>query len=115
LVISFLDHSIQANEREDGMYHAYNILTVKKDEAGISYLSEMLEGQVAVLSSEYLSGSKALKVLDAMKQSKLFREDQYSYLLYPNKELPGFLSKECFKPENSRQIITATQTGGEWK
>jgi hypothetical protein len=28
-----------------------------------------------------------------MKGSDLFREDQYSYLLYPNKDLPGFLKK----------------------
>jgi hypothetical protein len=59
----------------------------------ISYLEEMLEGQVAVLSSGYLSSKEALNLLDALKHSKLFREDQYSYLLYPNKELPLFLEK----------------------
>jgi hypothetical protein len=32
-------------------------------------------------------------VLDALKASALFREDQYSYVLYPNKELPRFLAK----------------------
>jgi len=29
-------------------------------------------------------------LLDALKSSALFREDQYSYILYPNKELPRF-------------------------
>jgi hypothetical protein len=53
----------------------------------------MLEGQVAVLSSGYLSSREALEVLDALKSSALFREDQYSYILYPNKNLPGFLQK----------------------
>ena len=53
----------------------------------------MLEGQVAVLSSKYLSTSQSLSVLNAMKSSKLFRPDQYSYLLYPNKALKGFLER----------------------
>ena len=53
----------------------------------------MLEGQVAVLSSGYLSSKENLEVLDALKSSKLFREDQYSYILYPNKNLGLFLEK----------------------
>ena len=59
----------------------------------ISYLDEMLEGQVAVLSSKYLSSEESLSVLNAMKSSKLFRPDQYSYLLYPYKELKGFMER----------------------
>ncbi|MFK2821158.1 hypothetical protein U0L90_13600 [Flavobacteriaceae sp. LMIT009] len=89
----YLEHSIKANKREDGLYHAYNLMTVEDNCVSISYLSEMLEGQVAVLSSGYLSSKEVIGVLNAMKQSKLFREDQYSYLLYPNKELKGFLDK----------------------
>ncbi|MEL6537066.1 MAG: hypothetical protein AAFQ98_16715, partial [Bacteroidota bacterium] len=89
-----LDHSIAANERTDGMYHAYNLMSVVgESKVAISYLDEMLEGQVAVLSSGYLTSEKALKVLDGLKGSALFREDQYSYVLYPNKNLPGFLAK----------------------
>ena len=57
-------------------------MTVENDkEVSISYLSEMLEGQVAVLSSGYLSSKEALNVLDGLKSSALFRQDQYSYLL----------------------------------
>lgn len=101
LVLAYLDHSIDANKRTDGMYHAYNIMTVESEqEISIRYLDEMLEGQVAVLSSGYLSPEKSLEVLDAMKSSKLFRPDQYSYLLYPNKELPKFLDKNII-PEKS--------------
>jgi hypothetical protein len=62
-------------------------------EISISYLSEMLEGQVAALSSGYLNSNDVLATLDGLKSSALFREDQYSYLLYPNKDLPGFLKK----------------------
>jgi hypothetical protein len=53
----------------------------------------MLEGQVAVLSSKYLSAQEVLMLLDSLKKSQLFRPDQYSYLLYPNKNLPGFFEK----------------------
>ena len=43
------------------MYHAYNLMTVKNNnEIAISYLPEMLEGQVAVLSSGYISAEADL-------------------------------------------------------
>jgi hypothetical protein len=90
----YLDHTIAANKRKDNLYHAYNLMTVESDsEVSISYLSEMLEGQVAVLSSGYLSAKEALSVLDGLKSSALFRKDQYSYILYPNKDLPRFTDK----------------------
>ena len=97
---SYLEHSINANRRSDNLYHAYNLMTVNSDNSiSISYLSEMLEGQVAVLSSGYLDGKETLKVLDALKQSKLFRKDQYSYLLYPFKELKGFLDRNTISED----------------
>jgi hypothetical protein len=91
ITTQFLDHSIEASKREDNLYHAYNLMTIENDsEVSISYLPEMLEGQVAVLSSGYIGGEAALELLDALKSSALFRPDQYSYILYPNKELPRF-------------------------
>jgi hypothetical protein len=90
----YLEHTIKANKRSDNLYHAYNLMTIKNDtEVAVSYLPEMLEGQVAILSAGYLSSKEALEVLDGMKQSALFREDQYSYILYPNKELARFDQK----------------------
>lgn len=103
---SFLEHAIKANKRSDNLYHAYNLMTVNKDDSvSISYLYEMLEGQVAALSSGYLSSREVLNVLNAMKGSKLFRPDQYSYLLYPNKELKGFLDRNNV-PANS--VLSST-------
>ncbi len=94
VTLAFLEHSIRANKRSDNLYHAYNLMTVEgKDAVSISYLSEMLEGQVAVLSSGYLDSKEALEALDGLKNSKLFRPDQYSYILYPNKDLPQFTEK----------------------
>ncbi|MFK8162018.1 MAG: hypothetical protein AB8H12_06090 [Lewinella sp.] len=91
--LAFIDHTIQANKRTDNLFHAYNLMSVEEGGVSISYLSEMLEGQVAVLSAGALSPKEVLAVLDALKASKLFREDQYSYILYPNKNLAGFLTK----------------------
>ena len=92
--LEFIDHTINANKRDDNMYHSYNLMSLHNNKTiTISHLNEMLEGQVAVLSSGYLSTNDATKLLESMKQSALFRPDQYSYLLYPNKELPKFLQK----------------------
>ncbi|GAB4245315.1 MAG: hypothetical protein Tsb0034_23790 [Ekhidna sp.] len=115
-VLEFLDHSIDANKRPDGMYHAYNLVTIENDEEmSISYLSEMLEGQVAVLSSGYLKPGQSLAVLDALKNSKLFRPDQYSYLLYPNKELPKFLEKNVIpaKSVESSELLKKMVKDGD--
>lgn len=94
LGLQFIEHTISSNLRKDNLYHAYNLMSIENEsEVAIDYLSEMLEGQVAVLSSGYLSSKEALTLLDSLKKSALFREDQYSYILYPNKELPGFMDK----------------------
>jgi len=93
LALSYIDQSIKVNKRADGLYHSYNLITINEEGISISYLYEMLEGQVSVLSSGYLSASESLDVLKALRVSKLFREDQYSYLLYPNRELPRFIEK----------------------
>ncbi len=105
--LDFIEHSIGGNKRNDNLYHAYNLMSVSDTEVSYAHLSEMLEGQVAVLSSGYLNSNQALQVLDALKSSALFREDQYSYILYPNKELPGFLQKNTIPGQdaNSSELI----------
>ena len=106
----FLEHSINANKREDNLYHAYNLMTVNTDNSiSISYLDEMLEGQVAALSSGYLDSKEALNVLDALKSSKLFRPDQYSYILYPNKELKGFIARNTVQSESVTKSVLLQQ------
>ncbi len=100
--LDFIEHSIRANQREDKLYHAYNLMTATETEVSCSHLSEMLEGQVAVLSSGYLGSEEALEVLDALKSSALFREDQYSYILYPNKDLPKYLQKNTIPESDAK-------------
>ncbi|WP_321516816.1 hypothetical protein [Marinifilum fragile] len=93
LAMAYMDQSIRVNKREDKLYHAYNLISISDDEISIRYLYEMLEGQVAVLSSGYLSAEESLEVLDALKASSLFREDQFSYILYPDRQLARFTEK----------------------
>ncbi len=95
LSLQFVDHSLRANRRADGMYHAYNLLELspKGDALAVKHLPIMLEGQVAVLSSGLLSAEESQTVLDALATSPLYRPDQDSYILYPDRELPGFLEK----------------------
>ena len=97
--IDFIEHAIKANQRQDKLYHAYNLMSVENNGVSISYLPEMLEGQVAVLSSGFLNGAQSLEVLDALRNSALYRADQNSYILYPNKELPKFLEKNVIPKE----------------
>ncbi|MGB0509433.1 MAG: hypothetical protein ACPGGB_00810 [Flavobacteriales bacterium] len=115
VTLGHVEHSIAANKRSDGLYHAYNLMTVESDGGiEITYLPEMLEGQVAVLSSGQLNPKESLAVLDALKASALFREDQYSYILYPNKTLPRFLDKnnvEASAVQGSKLLSTLVAEG----
>ncbi|MBT8405546.1 MAG: hypothetical protein KJP18_16930, partial [Gemmatimonadetes bacterium] len=92
-VLRFLDHSIALNRREDGLYHAYNILEIEDDGIGVLNLYGMLEGQVAALTSGALAPAEALALLEALRDSEMYRSNQHSYILYPDRRLPGFLEK----------------------
>jgi len=95
VALAYLDQTLRANRRSDGLYHAYNILRLEQEGATVEHLYEMLEGQVAILSAGLLAPAEALTLLHALRQSSLYRADQHSYILYPDRELPGFLAKNC--------------------
>ena len=110
--IECFDHSILANKRSDKLYHSYNLMSVDKDEVKIDYLAEMLEGQVAVLSAGTLKSEEVLELLKALKNSALYRENQHSYLLYPDKNLARFvdrnnISQAQFKRSELLQTLVA--------
>jgi hypothetical protein len=100
LALKHIDHTLQANRRDDHLYHAYNILNIGTDDAGVDNLYEMLEGQVSILSSGLLSAEESLQLLKALRQSALYRADQHSYILYPDRKLPGFLKKNVIPAES---------------
>ena len=109
LANAFLEHSINANKRNDDLYHTYNLISYDENTIQVSNLSEMLEGQVAVLSSGFLSTEQSLSLLDALKNSALYRQDQNSYILYPNKNLPKFLQKNTIKKESAEGSLLIKQ------
>lgn len=97
----FVESSIKSNRRSDGLYHSYNLMSVENDnEIKITNLYEMLEGQVAVLSSGYLETAEAINLLTVLRESPLYREDQNSYILYPNRELPSFIQKNIISDDD---------------
>lgn len=99
-----IDTSIRTNRRADGLYHSYNLIRLDQSR-GISVrrLYEMLEGQVAVLSSGLLSAEESLIVLTALKRSSMYRRDQHSYLLYPNRQLPRFTERNNISVKELRR------------
>jgi hypothetical protein len=99
------DRTLSLNRRKEGLFHSYNLLEWdSKGGAAIKYLYEMLEGQVAVLSSGYLNPEKVSELLDAMKRSPLYRKDQNSYILYPDRELPRFLEMNTLNRQEVDRI-----------
>lgn len=99
LAKKFLTQTIDNNVREDGLFHSYNLVIFGTETATVEPLYEMLEGQVAVLSAHHLDAEASLRVLDALKSSAMFRADQYSYMLYPDRTLKPFLEKNLLPKE----------------
>lgn len=117
IALKFFDHSIDANKRLDNLYHSYNLMTVENDNTiSIAHLPLMLEGQVAVLASAKITSIESLALIYSLKKSELYREDQNSYILYPNKKLPRFFEKnnipklEVEKSDLLNQLIKDNNT-----
>jgi hypothetical protein len=104
-ILAHVEQTIRMNERPDGLYHAYNTMEITGSGMKISYLLEMLEGQVAVLSSGILSPDEVLALFRSLKTSALFEKRQYSYMLYPDKELPLFYVKNCVPPDAVKGLL----------
>lgn len=100
LALTWIDRSLAANRRTDGLYHAYNLASFSRATVGIRPLYEMLEGQVAALSSGCLSAEGSLRVLRALRLSAMYRRDQHSYLLYPDRRLARFIEKNNIPRED---------------
>ena len=111
----YLEHTLRANRRPDALYHAYNVLALSNDGAAVDRLDEMLEGQVAILSSGLLSTAESLDLLASLRHGRLYRADQHSYVLYPDRDLPGFLAKNRIPAEDvaGSKLLTALVARGD--
>jgi hypothetical protein len=99
-----VDHTISVNQRTDGLYHAYNLLSIDDAQLSINYLYPMLEGQVAVLSSGALSASQSISLINRLFESDIYRDDQKSFMLYPDRKLPSFLEKNQVSRDKVERI-----------
>ncbi|MBE2198618.1 MAG: hypothetical protein IAE79_08415 [Anaerolinea sp.] len=115
LAQSYVEQTLRANRRDDGLYHAYNILRLADGETAVDHLYPMLEGQVAILSSGLLAPDEALALLRSLRHSDLYRADQHSYMLYPNRRLPGFRHKNNVPAARvaGRQLVAALAKNGD--
>jgi hypothetical protein len=102
--LAAIDHSIHTNRRDNGTYNAYNLLHFGRDEVGIDSLYLMLEGQVAALSSGEIAPQAAAALVESMFESDIYRDDQQSFMLYPDRPLPGFLEKNRVPADSVENI-----------
>ncbi len=110
LAIGHLDETIRASWRTDGLVHSYNILHCPTPEtANVAPLAEMLEGQVAALSSAGLPARRQADLLDALFASDLLRNDLGTFLLAPPRRPPAFLDKNVIDSEVVRDNALLTQ------
>ncbi|MCS5646026.1 MAG: hypothetical protein NZ838_07875, partial [Candidatus Marinimicrobia bacterium] len=113
-IINELDNTIQLSEDSNGFYHAYNTinLDIKNKSADVKHLPVMLEGQVAALSSGQLDVDNVIALLESLFDSKLYRADQRSFILYPVKDTTPFLQKNIIQPQSiskSKLLTTMLQ------
>jgi hypothetical protein len=102
--LAAVDHSIVANRRSDALYHAYNTVEFNGETLSVEHLYPMLEGQVAALSSGAVPAAEAVEVLEALYKSAIYRADQDSFMLYPDRDLPGFLERNRVPEERAMSI-----------
>jgi hypothetical protein len=88
-----IDHTIQTNVGDDGLYQSYNLLGLGDEQATVENLYPMLEGQVAAISSGAIKPEQAADVVDALFASDVYREDQKTFMLYPDRIQTRFLAK----------------------
>ena len=76
----------------------------------------MLEGQVAVLDSGLLGDDEAVALLRALRASDLYRADQHSYLLYPDRPLMPFLERNTLRgaPPIADPGLFVADRSGAW-
>ncbi|ELB2201666.1 TPA: hypothetical protein KD853_004121 [Vibrio parahaemolyticus] len=113
--LTVLDASIASNLREDGLFNAYNILTYSSESLQVEELYPMLEGQVAVLSAGVLTPAQAVTLLDNLFASEMYREDQNSFMLYPDRDLSAFMNKNSLTAAqvNAAPVLSTMLSKGD--
>ncbi len=91
LAVDALEAAIRASVRPDGLVDSYNLVSFPTDTTlEVEQLGPMLEGQVAALSCRLFSPADAVRRIDALYASEMFRADLDSFMLYPVAEIDPF-------------------------
>jgi len=103
-----IEETLRINQRADQLWHSYNVLNIQQDERSLSveHLPLMLEGQVSILSSGYLSAAQAVALLEELPNSELRSTRHETYLLYPDKEVTDFLDANQITTPQFEAICT---------
>ncbi len=102
--LAHIDFTLGLSRRPDGFFDSYNIVRFGDSGFGVRRLSEMLEGQVAVLNSGFLDVQGSLALLDVLRNSRLYCPDRCSYMLYPDDEPAPFLERNLIP----KSVVDAT-------
>ncbi len=92
-LLPLVDATLDRCRRADGLFHSYNLVDLSGGRAVVAHLYPMLEGQVALLGSGLLGLGESVALLDALFASPLYCPVRHSFLLYPDRRLPGFLER----------------------
>lgn len=99
-----IEHCVSTSKRHDSMFNAYSSLEIRDGELGVHHLYPMLEGQVAALSSGKITADESIDMLDALFASSMYRDDQNTFMLYPDRDLPLFLDRNRLDESTTRSI-----------
>ena len=90
--------------RSDGLVHSYNVTPrgPAAEPLAVEHLPLMLEGQAAAIGSGVLEPGDCADLVDALAESRLYRQDLGAYLLQPERDLPGFLARNVIDEERVR-------------
>ena len=102
-----LDLVASSAVRDDGLHESYLLLRLEPGRAHLEPLYEMLEGQVAALSSSAVELDSAVRLVDALFDSALYRPDQRSFMLYPDHRPPSFERKNVVPEDAIGPAVTA--------
>lgn len=111
---ALVTETLRESKRPDGLYHSFHVLQFGEQEITVEPLEEMLEGQVAMLESGMLTPTEVSHLLAALRESALYRPDQTSYLLYPDRQLQRFEEKNRIpgnRARGSQTVMRLIQCG----
>ena len=97
-LLPLVDATLRRCHRADGLFDSYTLVDFADGRARVAPLYPMLEGQVALLSCGLLSSAEARDLLDTLFASPLYSARHGTFLLYPDRALPGFLERNLLDP-----------------